>query len=326
MMVIRRFGIQLPDWARPEHPILRYELTRNSTRSLPKRTQYLRALGVVLLGLLMLTIGYLLATDLLRQPAGQNLTEEVMAVIFWPLLIIQVILRISTIALTGGVISEEKRRQSWDNLRATEVGASLALRTRWASVFYRLRGLLGIIIATRVILILGILIDLTAFQGRYLDLMINGIVPEIALPVAAVMVAFFMTASLLLPLTGVGLDAAVGLLIAAVLQQRTYSTLAQILFVIARLALVAALTYGATQFVRGDLEASDLGSWLLMAGFAAMGDWGLAYLNLGFYGEQWATVPYGIFIGLALLVFSMAQAALTDAILALAIRQAERKG
>jgi hypothetical protein len=76
----------------------------------------------------------------------------------------------------------------------------------------------------------------------------------------------------------------------------------------------------------GNVESSELGSWLLMGGYAGLGDWGLAYLNLGYYGEVWATVPYGIFIGLALLVFSMIQAALTDGILALAIRQAERKG
>lgn len=325
-MLIRRFGIQLPDWARPEHPILRYELARNSTRSLPKRTQYLRALGVVLVGLVLLMAGYLIATDLLRQPAGQNLTEEVLAIIFWPLLIVQVLLRVATIVLTGGVISEEKRRQSWDNLRATEVGAALAIRTRWASVFYRLRGLIGVVIVARIVLILGILIDLTAFQGRYLDLMINGVVPEIALPVAAVMVAFFMTASLLLPLTGVGLDAALGLLIATVFQQRTYSALAQIILVLVRVVIAAALTYGATEFMLGNVESSELGSWLLMGGYAGLGDWGLAYLNLGYYGEVWATVPYGIFIGFALLVFSMIQAALTDGILALAIRQAERKG
>lgn len=325
-MLLRRLVIQLPDWARPEHPILRYELTRTGSRKLPRRTRYFRAFGVVMLGLALVAAGYLIATNLLRQPAGQNLTEEVLAVLFWPLLALQVLLRILTIVLTGGAISEEKRRQAWDNLRATESGAELAIRTRWASVFYRLRGLIGVIIAARVLLIFGILWDLTAFQGRYLDLMINGIVPEVGLPVAAVLVAFFMTATLLLPLTGVGLDAAVGLLVAAVFQQRTYSALAQIILLLARLAVVAVLTYAATQFVMGDLAASDLGAWLLMAGYAALADWGLAYLNLGFYGEQWATVPFGIFIGLALLLFSMLQAALTDWILGVAIRQAERKG
>lgn len=322
--MIQRLAVQLPGWASRSHPILRYELSR--APRLSRRAQYFRALWVILLALGLGVGGYLIATNFLRQPAGQNLTEQVLAVVFWPMLVVQVGMQIATILLTGGVISEEKRRQTWDNLRATESGAELALRTRWAAVFYRMRPILAILIGLRVILIIGILVDLTAFQGRYLDLLINGVSPEISLPIAAVLLAFFMTAGLLLPLTGIGFDAALGLLIAAVFQQRTYAVIAQILIVLARIVIVGALVLAATRFVAGNLDASSLGAWLLIGGFAALGDWGLAFLNLGFYGEMWATIPYGIFFGLALLVFSMIQAAATDWILNIAVRQAERKG
>jgi hypothetical protein len=64
----------------------------------------------------------------------------------------------------------------------------------------------------------------------------------------------------------------------------------------------------------------------LIGGFASLGDWGLAFLNLGFFGEIWATIPYGIFLGLALLIFSLIQAALTDLIIGFSIRAAERRG
>jgi hypothetical protein len=322
--MIQRLAVQLPGWASRSHPILRYELSR--APRLSKRAQYFRALWIVLLALGLAGGGYLIATNFLRQPAGQNLTEQMLAVVFWPMLVAQVGMRIATILLTGGVISEEKRRQTWDNLRATEAGAELTLRTRWAAVFYRMRPVLAILLGVRVILIIGILVDLTAFQGRYLDLLINGVSPEISLPVAAVLLAFFMTAGLLLPLTGVGFDAASGLLVASVFQQRTYAVIAQILIVLARIVIVSALAFAATRFVEGSLEVSNLGAWLLIAGFAALGDWGLAFLNLGFYGEMWATIPHGIFFGLALLVFSMIQAAATDWILNFAVRQAERKG
>jgi hypothetical protein len=76
----------------------------------------------------------------------------------------------------------------------------------------------------------------------------------------------------------------------------------------------------------GGLPATDLGGWLLLFTFAAAGDWGLAFLYLGRYGEIWATVPYGIFLGLALLAFSLIQAALADAILLFATRRAQRRG
>ncbi|MBZ0302623.1 MAG: hypothetical protein K8J31_22960, partial [Anaerolineae bacterium] len=204
--------------------------------------------------------------------------------------------------------------------------AELTMRTRWSAVFYRVRGLLGVILFIRALLIVGILIDLTAFQGRYLDLLINGIVPDVPLPVAALLLAFMMTASLLLPLTAVGFDAAIGLLISALFQQRTYAILAQILYFLFRVVWIGAMLLVATQFVNGDLPVSDPGAWLIMGSFAGLGDWGLAFLNLGFFGEIWATIPYGIFLGLALLAFSLLQAALTDGIVALAIRQAERRG
>lgn len=323
--MIQRFTGQLPLWARTEHPLLRYELARAAGRA-PKRVQYIRALWIVLLGLLLAGGGYLIGTGFLQQPPGQTLTESMLNVVFWPMLVVQILVSGLALGLTGNTIAEESRRQTWDNLRATEVGAEMVIRTRWAAVFYRLRGLLAVVLIVRVALIGGILLDLTAFQGRYLDLIINGIVPDVALPVAALLLAFMMTASLLLPLTAMGFDAAMGLLIASVFQQRTYAVLAQILYIIFRIVVVGALVLAATQFVNGSLIASDVGAWALLGGFAAFGDWGLSFLNLGFFGEQWATVPFGIFLGLALLVFSLVQAAVTDWIVALAIREAERRG
>lgn len=324
-MILQRITGQLPPWARADHPLLRYELAR-AAGQLSRRARYLRALWIVLLALALAGGGYLIATGFLQQPPGQNLTESALNILFWPLLVAQLLLSVLALALTGSAISEEIRRQTWDNLRATAGGAELTIRTRWASVFYRARGLLGVLLGLRVLLIGGILFDLTAFQGRYLDLLINGIVPDVPVLVAALLLSFTMTASLLLPLTAVGFDAAVGLLIATVFQQRTYAILAQIIYMLFRLTLLVGLVFAVTQFINGDLAASDAGAWFLVSGFAALGDWGLAFLNLGFYGEIWATVPYGIFMGLALLVFSLIQAALADAIVALAIRQAERRG
>ncbi|MBC7814688.1 MAG: hypothetical protein H7175_26260, partial [Burkholderiales bacterium] len=129
-----------------------------------------------------------------------------------------------------------------------------------------------------------------------------------------------------LPITGIGFDAAVGLLVSTVAQQRTYVVLTQIMVILARVLVAGLLLYGLTRFVNGSLETSDAGAWLLTGGFAALGDWGLRFLNLGFYGEIWATVSYGVFLGLGLLVFAMVEAALTDGILALAARRAQKKG
>ncbi len=91
--------------------------------------------------------------------------------------------------------------------------------------------------------------------------------------------------------------------------------------------MTAAFVAGALSFLRGELfSATDLGAWLLMGGYSALGDWGLGFLNLGRSSEVWATVPYGILICLALLVFALVQAAVADRLLMLAVRLAQKKG
>lgn len=321
---MQRLSAQLPMWARTDHPVLRYELGR--AQRVSRRTRYLRIAGYAALLVILLWGGYAIATSFFQNAAGQNLTESLSAVVFWPTLLVQVILQIAALTLTVNMVSEQKRRQTWDNVRATEDGAAVSLRARWALVFYRLRPLLAFVLLVRLLMIGGILVDLTAFQGRYIDLLINGVTPAVPPLVAALLLAFLMTASLLLPLTSVGLAAALGLLVSVNFQQRVYSVLTQVVLIVFLLLVTVLLTVGATQFVRGELTLSDGSALALMGSFAAVGDWGMSYLHLGFYSEIWATVPYAIFLGIALLIFAMAQSALAEWLLALAIRRAERNG
>lgn len=322
--MMQRFATQLPPWAREDHPILRYELGRS--RQITRRARYLRAAGAAFALALLFWAGYAIATGLFQNPPGQNLTEGMMAIAFWPTLALQVLLQMAALTLTVNTVSEQKRRATWDNLRATETGANLTLRTRWATVYYRLMPLLIVVTVIRAALIVGILIDLTAFQGRYIDLLINNITPDVSPVVGALLLAFLMTASLLLPFTSVGLDAAIGLLISVTVQQRVYSVMTQMIVILLRLAVVVALVIGATQFIRGDLRLTDAAAWALMGAFAGFGDWGLSYLHLGFYSEVWATIPYAILLGVALLAFAMLESLVSEWLLAFAIRRAERMG
>ncbi len=323
--VIRLFIGQLPSWARRDHPVLRHEL--GAPIRLSWRTRYGRALVVVTgLGVLVL-IGVLIATSLFRHSAGQTAVESINAILFWPLIAVQLTLTVAALTSTSGFVSEAMRNLHWDNLRATEHGAEMSMRARWVAVFYRLRGLVALVLVTRAVLIGLMLWELTAFQGRYLDLLINGLIPDVPLVGAVLLVSFTMTAALLLPLTTVGMDAATGLLVSALVQQRTFSTLIQVVLVFLRLAVTAALLGGAALFMDGQLfQTSDVSAWLLMAGYSAVGDWGLALLHLGRNSEIWATIPYGIFLGLALLVFALIQAAIADRLLVLAVRQGQKKG
>jgi hypothetical protein len=334
--MIRLFTNQLPEWARPGHPVLRYELGKESAVS--RRSRLIRFGLIVLLGALVIAGGYYIATQGLTQPPGQHPTESMMNVLYYPTLVFQVVASIAAISLTAGMVAEEKRRQTWDNLRATRGGAQLALRARWAAVFYRLRWLLVLLVGVRLLLIGGMLFDLTAFRGGYLDRLLNGITPDVGLVIGVMLLSFWMTASLLLPFTGVGLDAALGLLVSTIVQGRAYGVLTQVLLALIRVAIIAGLVVLMNQMLDGRLVVNstigqqgllampESSAWFLTATYGGLADWGLRFLEVGFGGQLWATIPYGVFLGLALLVFAFMQAALTDVVLALAVRRAETVG
>jgi len=322
--MLQRLGMELPDWARAGHPHIRYEL--GQVRRVSRRIKYTQAIGISLVVVLLFVGGYFIGTNFLQSVPGQSLTESAMAIVFWPTFVLQIILQTAAMTLMVNTVSEQKRRLTWDNLRATEGGAGVALRAKWASVYYRLRLLLGLILVIRVGLVLGILYDLTAFQGRYIDLLVNNITPEVSPIVGALLLAFLMTAALLLPLTGVGMQAAIGLLIAVNIQQRIYNVMTQLIIIIVRLLIIVGLTLATTQFINNQITLGDVPAWLLTGAYAAIGDWGLRFLHVGFYSEIWATIPYTIFFGIALLVFALGQSLLTEWILAFSIRRAERIG
>jgi hypothetical protein len=97
-----------------------------------------------------------------------------------------------------------------------------------------------------------------------------------------------------------------------------------LLFVL-RIAVVAGLVWLALRYIDGAQALEAWQAWLAMFSFAAVADWGLMLLHLGFAGEIWATVPYGIFIGPALLLFALLQAFLADLILRWAVHIAEHR-
>lgn len=317
---------QLPPWARLDHPALRYAL--GVPRPLDRREQYARAFFVIIGALVLAGIGLVAGSDFLRDDLLQKpISDALISVLFWPVFIVQVIARLSAMAMTIGTIGEEKRRQTWDSLRTTTIGPSLAVRARWSAVlFYKMRSVIGLLLLARLILIAAILFDLTAFSGEYLGYLTDGVTPRVPVAAGVLLLALTMTASLLLPVTGLGVDAALGLLVSTSVRQRIYVLLTQVGLTLIRLAVIGILLAVVTEFrTDGMPDATHLGRWLLVAGFAALGDWGLSLLHLHFLGtEVWGGIPYAIFLGPALLVFVFLQTLLTDLILALAVRQAER--
>jgi hypothetical protein len=327
-MIERLLG-PLPVWAQADHPILRQRL-----RPIPltPRARVLRAVAVVVLLLAMGTGGYLYATDFFATPPGQNLSETVNRIAFYPLVLLHLLGGLVAFSLTAGTVGEEQRAQTWDTLRTTPDGAALVLRSRWVSVFYRLAPVLTGVVLVRALLVMATLWDLTAFRGQYLDLLMGGIIPDIpvawATPVGTLLLASSMTAVLIIPLTTVAFEAALGLLLSAYIRQRSLSIVFQVLLLLARVAVTFGLLTAALGFYNNTVplasEALPL-AWLTLFAFSALTDGGVRMIHLAFAGEMWVMIPYGLFIGFGVFVFVLAQVVLAQGILHLAERAATRR-
>jgi len=321
--MIKRLLGELPAWAQSDHPMLRYELQKQPqaqtmTNRLMRIVRYALPIALLVFG------GYLYATNGLLEPAGINETESIWRILYFPLLIVQILLSIVALSIGIGAIDGERRRQTWDNLRATEVGASIIIRTRWVSVFYRLQSWLVFLVVGRMILTGAILIELTSHRGGYLDLITANITPEIPVILGIVILGATMTANFLLPFTGIGFDVALGLLVSVRIRNRSYAGIIQALIIMARIGVTLFLLFAMTAFLQGTLDIPDSLAWLLMFGFSSATDWGVLTMQFSLLGELWALIPYAVFVGVALLGLGLLQSLATDFLLGLATRVAER--
>ena len=339
------FG-ELPPWAKQSNPLLRYDVNRNRGATNPNaRITRIAGWGFVL-ALLGLG-GYFYATEGLTRSLQMPYTLDIWRAIFFPLLLIQIILRVAGFTMGVNAVSEDRRRQTWDNLRSTEMGAELSLRTRWVSiVFYRLRGLLALTVALRIVLIVGILYELTSMQGEYLTILTSRAVPSVPMELGVVLLAALMTAFVLMPITATGVDVALGLLISSRLKHRTFTGIAQIIVGFFTVGLTLILLWLTLRYLL-QFQFSPTGGtgsvlWLiellnaqplalegnaalaLFGAFSIFGDWGLVFSQLTRAGELWAEIPYSIYIGLAMLVITIVQVLLSEGMLRLASRFAER--
>jgi hypothetical protein len=311
--VIGRGALWLWNRARPAFPALPYP----SREGQASRTFYNLSL-VLGLGL----AGFGIALLMLRQFPGRDITESILAGVFWPVLLLQIIASVVAHALTVNTVNDHIRRQTWEQIRASQRGVELTLRLQWMHVFYRLRRILIVLAAVRLMLVLSILRDLGIMRFEFF---VSGAIPHMPLMVSVLLLAVGLAASILLPLTGIGLDAAVGLCVSTIFRHRVYTAIAQVVLAAVRFMVVAVLIVGIAQFSRGEWTLSGGVAFLLILAFAGVGDWGLLLLNLDFLTEMWAAIPYGVFLGLAVLVFAFVQALLTDRILSFTIYRADRQ-
>src|SRR5260221_11299313 len=114
--MLQRFYAQLPDFARPNHPLMRYALLREGRR-LTRRTQLMRTGLAILLLLLLVVPGWQIATQLGQNSVdAANIIGKIYLVLYWPLVIVQLIARLFAISSTSGVIANEVQHGTWNKL------------------------------------------------------------------------------------------------------------------------------------------------------------------------------------------------------------------
>jgi hypothetical protein len=313
---------QLPDWARPNHPILQYELAPLKQVE-SRKTRFLK---ILILALILGLGGYLYATTIYVSPTQNNITDLAWRTLYFPTLLIQVITSILALSLGISSVGQERHNRTWDNLRATEIGAELTLRTRWIAILYRLRAPIIAILLVRVVLLIGLLYDITAFGGLYPEMLTQNLTPIVAdARIGLVVLVFIMTATMLLPITMIASSAGIGLLISVGIKNRTYSATLQAILILIQLLVTIGLLIALSQFLLGQLDLTGSALFTLFMGYSSFGDWGLLFLQLGSVGEIWAIVPYGIFIGIGLVVLMLIQSAVTDGMLWLAVKLSESR-
>lgn len=312
----------LPDWTQPNHPIVRYELQR-AAENLNARQRLLRAFGLACLIALAIVFALLVVSAGLTQPAGANIPDTLWRVLFAPVFAVQLGALVLSFALASSLVDEERRRQTWDPLRATEQGATLALRARWLGVMFRLRLLLGLILTARLIFVVGLLWQLTAHRGAYLDALLAAVVPETNLVIGIILLAAALTAAVLLPFIHVGMAAALGLIVAAWIRARGLSGAAQAIFAVLILTLATVLLLLMSGFLSGALPMDRALTWLLHLLYTVLGDWGLLSLHLAESGLIWALIPYSILSGVIALAIALLEAAAIDRLLRAAGKRAE---
>ncbi len=290
-------------------------LRRNQIGQRAPRSQRARllAMGSIMLLVALGVSGCAVAPDVASSTIGQNLTERIIEVLLYPILIIQTAMGVSAVALTISVSG------------TTPGDAARTLRARWRGVFRRLRPGLVLVTLVRLVLIGLVLWGLAASEGRSIDLLIGS---NTAMSVQTASLGLFVsfTAALLIPFTLVAFDGAAGVLLSVVFKRRLYSLIFQIVEFVLRAAFVVGITWLTLGYVAGSHPLGPWLAWLTVFGFSSLADWGLMMMHFSFVREVWGTIPYGVFIGAALLVFAIGQAILADLMLRLAAILAEKRG
>jgi len=224
--------------------------------------------------------------------------------------------------LSGADLGQDK--PAWDTLRASERGVLLTLRAYWLAGFGRLRFELSVALLGRLALLVGLLIELGSLRGSYLNILAANLTPPAPQGLALALVTLALAAALALPLVSMGLEMALGLFIAWAVRPAWLRDLAYVAALGLRsgLGVAALLSFAALPSLAGSGQPAQV--LMAILGGLAFGDGGLLAFSLSQSAQTWGLLTHGLALALLWPGFLLAQALLSDLLLALAVRAAQR--
>ncbi len=291
------------------------------------RTNWQSALTHILAASAMITFMIVFAERFF--PPQGTVSAKILGALYGFTIAGQAVVSAAAFSLTVHMIGGQRRRRTWDQLRATAGGTLAALRAAWAAtVYYRLSGLLGMLVYAPRVLLLGLLLwDLTAFRGEYLTMIAGGHAPALPPFFELPLLGAFIAAAFIVPLSALGLETAVGLLFSTFARSRQTASLLQFGLTIVRVlwaVIAVSLMSDLLNTVKTSQLTSETNGVLIMLVNGAAGDWGLSGLHAETVDSLWANIPYSAYVGAGLLGVVLIHSSLTVIVLRWAARRAQR--
>ncbi len=309
---------------RDANPLLHYDLLRANRRQ-GRWGRWILRLGGVGLWLAMFVFSvwaYLDTPGIDRSITG----DALFAMLYFPLLLTQFFGGSAPLLLANAVIAHEEARGTWEAIKITGDGAALMLRARWAAIFVRLRGLVIIVLGLRALMVIRLWADLLG-PDFDLDAALDGVTPAVSPAGAVILLVLLSVGALLLPLAEMGLNAALGLAVAAFVRDRFANRLAVAGLLLARgMVFSGAIVFGLLASETEYALFTEPVRWLGMVALIGGGDQGLLLLDLGLFADLWDDLKYAILLAAVVPGLVVVQAVMMQSFKTWAMLRASRPG
>ena len=334
MFRLQALCMLLPAWARPTNPVLQYIIRRERRR----QKTAVRAIGFLLA---LATVGATFTISYFLYARGQlvglstNGESGLYTVVYLPLLLLQfsVVMSGSSLVMSLGLTSPmtplNRQRETWEIVKVTPYGAELAVRSRWAGVYYYVAWMLGGLMLLRAVLIGQMLADLLHSESYHFAAYTTGITPGVPGWGCALVLAVFVLGALFQPCVMVGLNAAFTLFLSASIRSKfLLRGVLGMVSLVQMAGFLAAITAGmlvmAIDPTLPQTYLSPRTEWFTWLVFALAGDQSLRFLNLRSFTQTWVRLDYGIGLGVMIPLAVLLEALLARWLVKLAARQAMR--